>query len=150
MTGKPYKSRRRARQVGEVLKSGSSGMSNLMKKARQIQFLDQKLAVLLDPEMSENVQVAAVHEHCMVLITPSAALATRLRMDSNSLLGSLQRSGVHGISELKIRTAPLSKPKTITRTRRQLPEIARQSLQRFVEDSGDESLAEHVPGDPKK
>lgn len=137
------------RQVDEVLKSGSPGMAKMLKKARQIQFLDQKLAALLDPAMSENVQVAAVHDNCLVLITPSAALATRLKMDADSLLGSLRRSGVHGISEINIRTAPLSKPKTETRTRRQLPEIARQSLQRFAEDSGDESLAEHIRGDTK-
>lgn len=141
--------RRRARQVGEVLKSESPGVAKLMKTARQIQFLDQKLSALLDPGMKENVQVAALHGNCLVLVTPSAALATRLRMDADSLMASLQRAGVAGVSELKIRTAPLPKPKTATRTRRKLPDIAIQSLERFAEDSGDESLAEHIRNDTK-
>ena len=141
--------RRRARQVGDVLKSESPGVAKLMKKARQVQFLDQKLSALLDPGMKENVQVAALHGQCLVLVTPSAALATRLRMDADSLMASLHRAGVAGVSELKVRTAPLPNPKAATRTRRRLPEIARQSLQRFAEDSGDESLAEHIRNDTK-
>jgi hypothetical protein len=127
MSQKFSSKKRYPRQVSEVLNTQNPGLGKLLKQARQIQFIDGKLAGLLDPGMSANVQAAAVHDNCLILVTPSAALATRLRMDSDVLLQSLEAAGVKGISQLKIRTAPLSRIKKVERKRRKLPEIARLS-----------------------
>jgi hypothetical protein len=137
MSQKFSSKKRYPRQVSEVLNTQNPGLGKLLKQARQIQFIDGKLAGLLDPGMSANVQAAAVHDNCLILVTPSAALATRLRMDSDVLLQSLEAAGVKGISQLKIRTAPLSRIKKVERKRRKLPEIARLSLQRFAEDAAE-------------
>ena len=140
MVRNPQSYKGTARQVGELLKSRSSGLGKLLDQARQLQFLDQKLADLLEPEIGSQVQVAALRENCLVLVTPSAALATRLKHDSDSLLNSLQASGVKGISQIRVRTAPLSQTKPVSRRKRKLPDIARQSLERFAADSGDDDI----------
>jgi hypothetical protein len=135
MNGRSKSSKQRAKQVYEVLNSKNRGLADLVKHAKTLQFLDQKLAGLLDAEMSPYVQVATVHDNCLVLLTPSAALATRLRMDSDSLLKSLHASGVNGISEIKVRTAPVNREIKEVRRKRKLPDIARQSFDRFIQDS---------------
>ena len=127
-----------------MLKTRSPGLGNLLNHARKLSYLDQKLASLLEPALSEQVQVAALHDGCLVIITPSAALATRLRMDSESLLRAIQNTGVKDVNQIRIRTAPLSRAPEIRRRKRKLPEIARQSLERFAQDSGDEELLEKI------
>lgn len=127
-----------------MLKSRSSGLGQLLKHARKLEQLDQKLANILEPDISGRVRVAALHDHRLVLITPSAALATRLRLDSEDLLKALQAVGVKGISQIQIRTAPLSQVEVIQRRKRQLPEIGRKSLQRFARDSGDDEILDLV------
>jgi len=127
-----------------MLKTSSQGLGNLLNHARKLRHLDQKLAGLLEPPLGEQVQVAALHDSCLVIITPSAALATRLRMDSESLVRALQNAGVKGVNHIRVRTAPLSRTPEIHRRKRQLPEIARQSLERFAKDSGDEAILEKI------
>ena len=144
MAGNSQSPKRSARQVGELLNSESKSLGKLLSHARQLQFLDQKLAGLLEPEMCAQVQVAAMHDECLVLLTPSAALATRLKMDSDSLLNSLKASGVKGLSQIKVRTAPITRTKKETRHKRQLPECARLSLERFAYDSGDEETRDLI------
>ncbi len=94
--------------------------------------------------MCAQVQVAAMHDECLVLLTPSAALATRLKMDSDSLLNSLKASGVKGLSQIKVRTAPITRTRKETRHKRELPECARLSLERFAHDSGDEETRDLI------
>ncbi len=94
----------------------------------------------MEPAIAEQVQVAALHDRCLVLITPSAALATRLRQDSQSLLKALLASGVRRIDNIRIMTDPVSRSREEHRQRRALTEIARQSLQRFAQDSGDQEI----------
>jgi hypothetical protein len=131
-------SKQGAREVSEVLGSQSKGLGDLIKRAKYLQYLDQKLSGLLDQEMCPFVQVAAVHENCLVLVTSSAALATRLKLDSDSLLKSLHAVGVNGLSQVKIRIAPISRESRQIRRTRKLPDIAKQSLERFTQDSAAE------------
>ena len=128
--------------MSRLLKAPSRGLARLMAQARRLQALDQRLHKLVEPQMAAQVQVAALHDACLVLVTPSAALATRLRMDSDELLRALNAEGGQHIRELKIRIAPLSRPRSEPRKRRKLPETARQSLRRFARDTGDEELME--------
>ena len=144
MTQGAGSSRTGGKPVSEMLKSRSSKLGQLLKHARKLEYLDQKLAAILESDISGRVRVAALHEQRLVLITPSSALATRLRLDSEGLLKALHASGVKGISQIQVRTAPLSKVEKTQRRKKQLPEIGRQSLQRFAKDSGDEEILELV------
>ena len=63
-----------------------------------------------------NFQVAALHQDRLVLITPTAALATRLRMQTQAMLHFLRASGYAQLAHIDVRVAPLAreiaKPKT--------------------------------------
>ena len=155
MTRRSRSSRTGGKPVSEMLKSPSSGLGELLKHARKLEFLDQKVAAILETDISGRVRVAALHDQRLVLITPSAALTTRLRLDRDSLLKALQAGGVKGIAQIQVRTAPLSQVAAIQRRKRQMPEIGRESLERFAKDSGDEEILElvrsrqHDDGDEK-
>ena len=112
----------------------------MLSHAQYLDLLDKKLTRVVEPAIARQVQVAALHERRLVLITPSAAVATRLRQDSQSVLEALLASGVRGIDNIQVRTAPVSKAREEHRQRRALPEIARQSLQRFAQDSQDPEI----------
>ncbi len=128
------------RPVSELLQSRSSGLGQLLNHAQYLLMLDKKLSCIVEPAIAKQVQVAALNQRCLLLITPSAALATRLRHDSQCLLKTLLASGVRGIDDIQVRTAPLSLAREEHRQRRALPEIAKQSLQRFAQDSGDPEI----------
>ena len=139
------------RPICELLNSRSPGLAQLLNRAQYLDLLDKKLSRIVEPAIARHVQVAALHERCLVVITPSAALATRIRQDSRSLLKSLMAAGVKGIDNIKVRTAPLSRARNNDRQKRVLPEIAKQSLKRFAQDSGDpEILAIIQKGDRDK
>ena len=140
MPRRQRKTQLKPRPVSDILNSRSSGLGEILSHARHLDFLDQKLSNIVEPAIAEQVQVAALHDRCLVLITPSAALATRLRQDSQSLLKALLAAGVNGIDNIQVRTAPISRACEAFRQRRPLPEIARQSLQRFAQDSGDPEI----------
>lgn len=133
--------------VSRLLSSGKSGLGQLLSQARQLEQLDRHLATLVDKEIAPLVQVAALRDDCLVLVTPSAALATRLRMDSDSLVRSMAAACRRPISNLKVRVAPLARSQVEDRKRRHLPESAKQSLKRFAADSGDEDLRERLLGE---
>ncbi len=63
-----------------------------------------------------NFQVAALHQDRLVLITPTAAWATRLRMQTQAMLHFLRASGYSQLAHIDIHVAPLTrevaKPKT--------------------------------------
>jgi hypothetical protein len=129
--------RRKPRPVSELLKAGDSTLGRLLARAREIERLDQKLARLLDPDVAARVRVAVRRDHRLVLLTPSAALATRLRMDSGQILQGLHRAGEKAITELSVRVAPIGRADAAPRRRRELSDSARHALERFADDSGD-------------
>lgn len=117
------------------MRGNSPALGELLQQARRLQKLDLEFKSLLDPVMAENASVAAQHENVLVIVASSAALATRLRMDSKSLINALNSRGITQVSTLQVKTAPAPRPRDDTpRKRRQLPDIARQSLDRFAED----------------
>jgi len=135
---------RGGKSVSDLLKTRSNGLGSLLQQARKLAFIEQKLASLLEPAISAQVRVAALREDRLVLLTPSAALATRLRQDSDHLLRSLLAGGIGGITQIQVRVAPLPQPVNEKRKKRQLPEAGRQSLERFAKDSGDEEICDLV------
>lgn len=138
MSGSQDGSSKLPKSVGEVLRGSTTGLGNLLQQARRLQKLEQEFKSLLDPAMADNVSVAAEHGQILVIVASSAALATRLRMDSKSLVSALNARGVKNISTLQVKTAPAAQSReNPQRKQRQLPEVARQSLKRFAEDIGD-------------
>ncbi|NIM70828.1 MAG: DUF721 domain-containing protein [Xanthomonadales bacterium] len=140
---------RRARPVNEWLRTRGAGFGELLARAREYQRLEQVLGRLLAPELAALTRIAVRHEARLVLVTSSAAVAARLRLDSQRLLQDLAEAGTTGIAELEVRVAPLPAGTTPERTRRPLSPAARQALDRFARDSGDPEIEAIIRGSGK-
>ena len=90
------------------------------------------------------MRVAALKDDCLILVTPSAGLATKLRMDKASILKTIQATVKVKIIDLKIRTAPITPAMRLLKTRRELPVAAIRSLERYAKDSGDQELQDQI------
>jgi hypothetical protein len=131
---------RGGRKVSEILNSDRSGLGKILSQARRIDKLDKKLASILDSDLKDQIRVAALKENLVVLMTPSAAVATRVRMDRDAILRAFQAAGAKGVTQLQVRVAPMPETRTTSRQRRKLPDVGRKSLERFASDSGDSSI----------
>ncbi|NNE06168.1 MAG: DUF721 domain-containing protein [Xanthomonadales bacterium] len=126
-----YSKKRGARTVNAILGSRSGRVGEILSQARAMAGLEQKLARLLDAEMAEQVRVATVRQGVLVLVTPSAALATRLKMDQVSILKSLNASAGLNLTGLQVRTAPIPRSRKLVRRPRKVPSAAREVFTRF-------------------
>lgn len=144
MPRKSNPSGERPRSVSRLLEPSSGSLGSLMARARHLQKLDRQLESVLGEELASRVKAAALRDGCLVVVTPSAALATRLRMDRDSLLRALGHANRETIRELQVRVAPLSGWQPESRKPRRLPESARQCLQRFAADIGDETYKDRT------
>lgn len=135
MSGRDSENRRKPRSVRSVMDSRSGDLGKLVSTARAIAGIEHHLAGLLDRGMAELVRVAAVRDSCLVLVTPSAALASRLRMDRQSIINSLNASANLRLESLSVKTAPIPRAPSRPRKRRQLSPGTREALARLKERS---------------
>ena len=108
----------RPTRVGEVLADPNSSFSNLLQQARTLARVEAILADFAGSELAARFQVAALRQDRMVLLTPSAAWATRLRLQSSEMLEFLQNSGFAHLRYIDIRVAPLVRPDGHTSVRK--------------------------------
>ena len=132
MSGNQYK-RPGARTVNAILGSRGGQVGKLLSQARAMSALEQQLARLLDAGMADLVRVATIRNGTLVLVTPSAALASRLKMDQASILKSLNSAAGLRLSSLQVRTAPIPRSQEETRKPRKAPPAAREVFERFKE-----------------
>jgi hypothetical protein len=90
--------------------------------------VQQILSGSVDPSLADRFQVANVRQGRLILLAPSAAWATRLRMDTPRLLETLHRAGFPELSDIEIRVAPLVEQAATSRSRKPLSTAARQAL----------------------
>ena len=114
--------------VGEVLNDPDSSLSNLLDRASYLMQLETLLTGLLDSDLAAQFQVAAARKNRLILISPSASWATRLRMQAPRLISSLHAAGVRQIEYIDIRVAPLPNPPAEKRSKRPLSAAAKQAL----------------------
>jgi len=115
-------------RVTEVISDHGSSLGGLLKKATLHMQLEHLLAGFLDPGLAEHFQLATIRENRLILVSPSASWATRLRMQTPHLLESLHRAGYTEIESVEIRVAPLVQQPSVSRRRRPLSPAARQAL----------------------
>jgi hypothetical protein len=116
-------------RVSEVLKNPESSLGNLLRQAGQLERLEILLRDLVGPELATRFQVAAVRKNRLILIVPTAAWATRFRMQAPRIVSGLQDVGITSIEHIDIRVAPLVEPEAVQRKRRPLSPAARQALE---------------------
>ena len=115
-------------RVAEVLNDPDSSLSNLLDRASYLMQLEALLTSLLDSDLSAQFQVAAARKNRLILISPNASWATRLRMQAPRLISSLHAAGVRQIEYIDIRVAPLANLPAEKRSKRPLSAAAKQAL----------------------
>jgi hypothetical protein len=94
---------------------------------------------MVDPGLAAQFQVANVRENRMILISPSASWATRLRMQAPRLVKSLQQAGYSEIEHIDIRVAPLVERPVDVRQRKPLSQAAIQAFELMGQLKSDET-----------
>lgn len=115
-------------RVSEILNNPDSSLGNLLERAGYLMQLETLLTSLLEAGLADQFQVAAVRKNRLILVSPSASWATRLRMEAPRLISSLQAAGVRQIEHIDIRIAPLVNPSAAKRSKKPLSTAAKQAL----------------------
>jgi hypothetical protein len=119
---------KKIKHVSEVLVDSESNLSNLLKRASYLMQLEKLLTGLLDSGLATNFQVAAARKNRLILVSPSASLATSIRMQAPRLISALQAAGARQIEHIDIRVAPLARQTVGPRSKKPLSRAAKQAL----------------------
>jgi hypothetical protein len=114
MSNGNWRERRSSRPISDYLQAGSGtnnqaagGLGTLLARAQLLSRLDAVLAELLDPALAPHVRVANVRDHKLVLVTPVAPIATRIRLLAPELLQQFQARDIKLFSSIETTVAPL-------------------------------------------
>ena len=114
--------------VREVLENSDSKFNDMLKQASDLERLQNLLRRLVNPDLANHFQVAAVRKNRLILITPTAPWATNIRMQAPQIVRSLHHAGVSTIDHIDIRVAPLVEELQKKRSPRELTPAAKQAL----------------------
>lgn len=92
--------------VTEIAGADDRSLAGLLARARQLERLDRALAEQLDARYAPHVRVANVRQGLLILATPVAPIATRLRMEAPQLLEALNAVYPGELTTLEIRVTP--------------------------------------------
>ncbi len=98
--------KKRAREVSEVVSGAPRSLTDLLARARRLDEMDQLLAKELDERFAPHVRVANVRDGALILATPVAPIATRLKMEAPRLLQTLQRAFPAEFNRIEILVTP--------------------------------------------
>ena len=115
-------------RVCEILNDPDSSLNNLLERANYLMQLETLLAGLLDSDLAAHFQVSTTRKNRLILISPSASWATRLRMQAPHLINSLHTAGVLQIEHIDVRVAPLARQVPGPRSKIPLSVAAKKAL----------------------
>ena len=113
----------------EVLSEQGPELQGVIEHARFLLRLQDRIAAAVDPELATRFQVANIRQGRLILLAPSAAWATRLRLHTAQILGDLHRAGLPDLSNIEVRVAPLARQPAPARTVKPLSPAAQQALE---------------------
>lgn len=91
-----------------------ANVAELAAQARKRDDLDRRLRQSLPPPLDQQIHLADLRDGRAVLLAPSPAWATRVRMANAQILAALRALGVQADTIIvKIVPAPLSKPEPV-------------------------------------
>ena len=122
------KSGRTAVRPADVLASPATSFGSLLERAGLLLRLERLIGTLLEPELVGRVRVANLRQDRLILLTPSAAWATRLRMVAPKLADDLRRSGFTDIESIDVRVGPLPPGRPAASGAKPLSPAAREAL----------------------
>ncbi len=95
-----------AQSVGEIAGSDSRGLARLLGRARHLDRMDRVMAEALDPRHAPHVRVANLRQGVLILATPVAPIAQRIRMETPRLLGAMQAAFPGEVESLEVVITP--------------------------------------------
>lgn len=83
-------------RLNELLKDSRSGqLGSVLKRAREMDILTEKVRSLLSLELAENLESASLRDSGeLVLLASSSAWAARLRFEATAVLETLRDDGL--------------------------------------------------------
>ena len=119
-------------RLTEILSNPDSSLGSVLKRASMLLQLQQLLAGSVDPSLAARFQVANIRDNRLILLVPTAALATRLRMQTPQLLQILHQAGFRKLREIETRVAPLIGQPPAAHPGKPLSEAATQAFERMA------------------
>lgn len=113
--------------ISDTGKNSTKNLGAFYDHARALAQLDSLLSSCLSPDLATRFQVANLRQDHLILIVPSASIATRLKLQVIEMLEFLHTSGIHHVHDIEIRVAPLQKPQAESKTRRETSAAAREA-----------------------
>jgi hypothetical protein len=89
--------------VAEVLAASPSRLGAILQHAAYLAQLQRLLENALEADLTGHFQVANARQNRLILLAPSSAWATRLRMQSAEVLTALHRSGHAEFDQVDVR-----------------------------------------------
>lgn len=108
-----------------------NALGAICRHARMLARLQSVLAGCTDPDTAAHFQVANVRQDRLILVTPTAAWATRLRMQAPQWIRFLQESGHEHLRHIDIRVAPLADEAPRRKIHRRLSPAAQQAIEQL-------------------
>lgn len=96
----------RAQSVDEIAGSDARGLARLLGRARHLDRMDRVMAETLDPRHAPHVRVANLRQGVLILATPVAPIAQRIRMETPRLLSAMQAAFPGEIQSLEVKITP--------------------------------------------
>lgn len=127
-----------SRRVGDLISRPGSSLAKLAKHADYLSQLETVIRGFLSPDMAAQFQVASSRKNRLILISPTASWATRLRMHTPQLINSLHAVGFTQVNTIDIRVAPLVHQEPRSRSRRQLSSAAKNALDHMAQLTDDD------------
>ncbi len=90
----------------------SNLLQGIVAKARQLAALDKALFEVLPKEMAPHCRVMNVTEQSLIVETDSATWATRLRLESETVIRQLAHRQFNFIKRIECRVRPAFNPDT--------------------------------------
>lgn len=117
-----------AASVRDVLSGSGNAFAMLLNQAKLLAEVESVLSRFVSQDELGKFQVAALHQDRLVLIAPTAAWATRLRMQTQPMLRFLRSSGYPQLGHIEVLVAPLAHHVTAPKTPKKLSAAAKFAL----------------------
>jgi hypothetical protein len=123
-----------------LLENRTPALSALLERAARLQRLDHQVRLQLSWPESARFEIANVRSGTLVVTTPLAAVASRLRLEQTRILESASRIWGAPLSKLFVKTVPAQAGKTAAPKSKPLSAVAAQQLLAAASVSADPEL----------
>ena len=123
------------RSTGQILKGSNHILQSLLAQSQELTSIQK----IVDHYVSDDCAVASFKNNDLTLITPTGALATRIRYRQRNIIAALRRSGLE-VRNLKIKVQPLEFREPTPETERNLSQQSARQLDELADSIEDNAL----------